>query len=267
MTRSLLSTLTLGALLAGCAPGASTVNYIVSTNSSYTCCRTIRYSTTTFSGLESSRLKGEGVIVRLEGDSLVARCGADAELPLVIANNSDNDIFIPISRELEGDRLKLYPWRFLYANGVPMRLARQIQYGDLLDRTDSRLLFHRLPSGSQVRLRGVIPSNWLCAPATPIPEGYLERELNPTFYSDYSRRLRAADVGVIDTVNRRTLMRYDVAYTSLDIWKGLPGSATEWNPARDTAQIHIAVTDEPATFLNASQRVAESNSIRLVLGK
>jgi hypothetical protein len=240
------------------------VNHVVTTASAYGCCRMINYQVVEFARTGNSTIEGDAVTVRLLPDSIAAPCGADAEVPLVIANNTPHDIFVPISRELEGDRIKLYPWRLFYQEKQPVRLARQIQFGDLLERTDGRLAFHRIPAGREVRLRGVIPGNWLCVPPTDIPVGYLERELDPTYYADYSRTLRDESARYGKKIPLFGL-RYDVVYTPLDFWNGLPGATEHSSPGGDTVYTDIKVKDTPASFLNSSQRVAESNVIMVRL--
>jgi hypothetical protein len=251
-------------LLYGCATRKDMVNHVVTTASPYGCCRMINYQVLEFAQTERSTLTGDSVAVRLLPDSVTATCGTDAEVPLVIANNTASDIYIPISRELEGDRIKLYPWRLYYEEKKPVRLARQIQFGDLLERTDGRLAFHRIPPGREVRLRGVIPGNWLCVPPTDIPAAYLERELDPTYYADYSRTLRDESARYGKKLPLVGL-RYDVAYTPLDFWHGLPGVTEHSSPGGDTVYTDIKVKDTPASFLNSSQRVAVSNVIMVRL--
>ncbi len=214
--------------------------------------------------VSSSTTSGEGVIVRLQADTLPVRCDVDAELGLTIANNGGEDIYIPISRELEGERIKLYPWRLSYDSaGVPIRLARQLQYTDVIERLDGVLRFFRLPAGTQVALRGVLPQRWLCSPATEVSPPYLNAELNPVFYSDRARALRAAEYHLDPNLPATMGLRYDVAYTTLRYLESLPVQSRNVNAAGDTVQVMIAIKDEPADVLNASQMVSESNIVTL----
>jgi hypothetical protein len=252
----------LAVLLAGCA-SHGIVNYIVSSHSPYVCCRTVRYSTWEFDKTEPSRMPGKGVVVRLLGDTLNAECAHDASVGVTIANNSDLDIFIPFSKELEGMRVKLYPWRLLYEEGRPIRLARQLQYNDIIEREDALARFFRLPAGRQVTLEGTVPQRWLCLVATSITDEYLGLELNPTFYADRARALRGAEYKRDPQLLTTVPFRYDVAYSTLRYIDSLPVASRASNSAGDTTRVTIAVKEEPAQFLDASQLVAKSNEITL----
>lgn len=189
---------------------------------------------------------GNGVTVRLLGDTLVAQCGKDAELGVVISNNSEEDIYIPISRELEGDRIKLYPWRLSYdSSGSPFRLARQLQYNDVLERLDALLRFFRLPAGREVALQGVIPQRWLCSAAREIAPPYLNAELNPVFYSDRVRSLRDAEYHRDPNLPSAIGLRYDVAYTTLRYLESLPVTSRNVNSSGDTVQVMVGIKEEP----------------------
>lgn len=255
----------LGALLLGsCATPGPAVYHIVTTQSTYQCCRTIRYSTWTFPTTRGSTASGDGVVVRLLADTVAARCGGDTEIGVAISNNSDEDIYIPVSREMEGDRIKLYPWRLSYdTSGAPIRLARQLQYNDVIERTDALLRFFRLPSGREVMLHGVIPQRWLCAPATEIAPPYLNAELNPVFYSDRARALRAAEYHRDPKLPAAIGLRYDVAYTTLRYLESLPVSSRNVNASGDTVQVMVGIPEEPGEILNSTQKVAESNIVTL----
>lgn len=254
----------LALLLAGCtAPNPGATYYVVTTQSSYQCCRTIRYSTWTFSELRGSTAAGDGVSVRLHADTLAVRCSGDAGLGVTISNNSGQDIYIPFSHDLEGSRIKLYPWRLSYDGDRQIRLARQLQYNDIVEREDALSRFFLLPAGKEVALQGVITPRWLCSAPEEIPNAYLEAELNPTYYSDRSRALRAAEYRRDPNLPATIGLRYEVAYTTLEYFEGLPVLKRESNPSGDTVNILIGVKDEPADFLNASQRVASSNVVTL----
>lgn len=203
------------------------------------------------------------MIVRLLADTLAARCESDAEIGVAIANNSDLDIYIPISNELEGDRIKLYPWRMSHMDGSEIRLARQLQYNDILEREDALARFFRLPSGEEVRFRGVIPQRWLCSPLTEVSGEYMGMELNPTFYADRSRSLRGAEYRRDPALRKSIGLVYEIAYTTLRYLDSIPVSARTWNPTRDTVQVQVELNEEPAQFLNASQRTARSNVVQL----
>ncbi len=162
--RYLLSLAALFLCVLGCAPRSQVINYVVTSQSPYICCRTIRYSTWTFPNLRQSMLPGDGVVVRLTGDTVAARCETGATVGVAIANNGPEDIYIPVSKEMQGEQIKLYPWRLFYADGRPIRVARQMQYSDLGEREDPLLRFFRLPAGKEVVLQGMITERWLCAP-------------------------------------------------------------------------------------------------------
>lgn len=264
--RSLVRSLAFGALLAaaGCATHQASLYHVVTTDSHYICCRTLRFTTAEFTGLRGSSLPGEGVVVKLGADTVRSGCGHDAEVPLTVANNGSADVYIPISNELiGGGRLKLYPWRLVEAEGRRVRLARQIQYGDLVEGTDAKLRFFRLPAGKEISFDGVIPASWLCrAPLSPYA-GYLTAELDPKVYADYTRLLRD-NAGRPDTSGAGTWgLRYDVIYTSLDFLDALPASERRLSAAGDTLTLHLSVPEEPATFVNGGQKVASSNLITL----
>jgi len=261
--RALVPGLIVALTLGSCSSVDAPVNYLVTSESPYLCCRTIRYSVRTFPDTRGSTASGAGVVVRLRADTIAARCDDDAMVDLTISNNGEKDIFIPISHELEGDRIKLYPWRLSYAGGRDIRLARQLQYNDVLEREDALLRFFRIPAGREIALHGVIPRRWLCSPAELVPDAYLEAELNPTYYADRSRALRGASYRRDPDLPAEIGFRYDVIYTTLDYLEGLPVTGTDWNDARDTVRVTIGVKEEPAGFLNGSQQVASSNIVTL----
>jgi hypothetical protein len=254
------------ALLAGCSTPRSTVHYVVSTESHYICCRSIHYATAEFDRLYPSSLKGaadEPVVVRLGHDSSRVSCGEPLELPVVIANNGDQDVYVPMSNELEGDRIKLFPWRWVSVGGRNVRLARQIQYTDLVETIDVTPRFFRLPAGKEVHLHGIILPEWLCSLPRSIPEDYLKKELDPKVYADYTRLLRGANLQLDTSALGHWGLQYDVVYTPLDFIEALPLKEKQWNPGHDSVNIMLGVPEEPATFLNASQKVAHSNTLTL----
>jgi len=266
--RYLLPLAALFACVLGCAPRSEVINYVVTSQSPYICCRTIRYSTWTFPNLRQSMLPGEGVVVRLTGDTVAARCETGASVGVAIANNGPEDIYIPVSKELQGEQIKLYPWRLFYADGHPIRVARQLQYSDLGEREDPLLRFFRLPAGKEVTLQGMITERWLCAPPLDVNAGYLDMETSTTsFYADRTRGLRAyhyqRDPNLPDTI----ALRYDVVYTTLGYLNELPTLNQTWNAAHDTTQLTIAVPEEPEKFLDASQRVSQSNVITVRMAR
>lgn len=229
------------------------------------CCRSMRYSVWQFDATAPSSVADTGVVVRLVADTLRADCDRDAALDVLIANNTDDDIYIPFSKELAGSSLKLYPWRVIYADGRAVRLARQLQFNDLVEREDALARFFRLPSGRQVVLHGVVPQRWLCSPTTPVTDEYLGYELDPLFYSDRTRSLRAREYRRDPDLLTTVPLAFEIAYTTLGFIDALPVKSRARNSAGDTTQIGIAVKEEPATFLNGSQHVARSNSIVLHL--
>jgi hypothetical protein len=246
----------LALVLSGCASSRTPGYYTISTNSHLLCCRTLRYTTAEFPMLRPSALRGEGVMVRLHDDTVRGSCQIDAYTRLTVANNGKEDVYLPISHELSGDTVKLYPWRLIYQNTRQVRVARQLQYGDLVERTDAKLGFYRLPSGKQVDLVAVIPQRWLCTPPSSLTEGYLEGELDPQYLAEASRGLRGSSPFSNANIFGPMGLRYDVAYTTLDFLKELPVDSEQWNRGHDTATIHVAVVEEPAKILNASQKVA-----------
>lgn len=257
----------MAACAAGCSSPRSTVNYIVTTDSHYICCRTVRYATGEFSHVTASTMAGEGVVVRLGRDSTAGRCSADVEIPLTVANNGERDVYIPISNELSGERIKLYPWRWVTVEGRRVRLARQIQYGDLVESMEAHLRFFRLPAGKEIHLEGVIPSSWLCTlPLAPY-DGYLAAELDPKVLADYTRLVRARKQPDDSLSLGEWGLQYDVVYTPLDFIDALPVRQKQWNEARDTVTVQLGVPEEPATFINNSQKVAHSNVITLVVAR
>lgn len=256
----------LALVLSACA-SRTPASYTISTNSPLVCCRTLRYMTAEFAMLRSSTLRGEDVMIRLHDDTVRGSCQIDAYTHLTVANNGKEDIYLPISHELSGDTVKLYPWRLIYQNTRQVRVARQLQYGDLVERTDAKLLFYRLPSGKQIDLVAVIPQRWLCTPPSSLTEGYLEGELDPQYLAEASRGLRGSSPFSNANIFGPMGLRYDVAYTTLDFLRGLPVDSEQWNSGHDTATIHVAVREEPAKILNASQKVAESNVVTVIVEK
>ena len=206
-------------------------------------------------------------MVRLTGDTLPVRCETGAEVGVSVANNGEEDIYIPVSHELEGGTIKLYPWRVLYAKTGPIRIARQLQYADLGEREDPLLRFFKLPAGKQIDLRGIITERWLCAPPIEANAGFLDMELTTSFYADRTRGLRAyhyeRDPKLPDTI----ALRYDVFYTTFDYMNQMPVAKQSWNDAHDTTQMTIAVPEEPGKFLDASQKIAQSNVIPIRIAR
>jgi hypothetical protein len=227
------------------------------------------FSVGTFSPIVSAATTGEGVEVRFASERMIGDCEKGAASPLVIANHTAKDIFIPTSHELEGTSIKLYPWRQHHdsAHGT-IRLARQIQYGDLLERNnDSRLRLMRLPAGREVHLEARVPGDWLCTKPTELYEGYLTAELDPTFYAQRARGLRASPYEQAKELASPIPMRYDIVWVTLDFLQSLPVDRRTTSPGGDTITMHLNVSEEPAAFLNAEQTVASSNIIEMVINR
>ena len=252
-------------LLCSCGGGApAVVSYAVATDNGNVCCRTLRYQVTDFPGTEPATVPGNGLTVRFLQDTVSAECGGQLRVPLVIANNSDSSQYIPISHELDSGTIRLFPWIVMNEEN-PVRIARQIQYGDLLERTDSRLLFHRLPAGKQVRLTGVVPKEWLCRTPKWASQSLLTETLNPKYYADYSRALRTPKFWPQESLHAIVGIRYDVVHTTLGWLQTAPQRSAHTTSAKDSVSIELAVMDEPGMMLNASQQVAHSNVITLKL--
>ncbi|MBS1912012.1 MAG: hypothetical protein JST22_08510 [Bacteroidetes bacterium] len=250
--------------LAGCASDR-VMHYVVSSHSPYLCCRTIRYATAAFAATQSSSLAGDGVAVRLLADTIRARCADGAHVDIVIANNTDQAIYVPFSNDLEGDRIKLYPFRLLYEGDHRIRLARQLQYNDVVERLDSKVLFYRLPAGKQTTLHASVQERWLCSALTTVTKEYLALELNPTFYSDRVRGLREGTYRRDPNLLRTSGFCYEIAYTRLGYLDSLPVQQRSVNSRGDTTTVQINVKEEPGTFLDASQHVARSNEAVLMI--
>jgi hypothetical protein len=253
------------ATVALCCASPRPATYIVTTDSHLICCRTLRYATAEFARTEATGERGDGLVVRLAADTVVGTCGRDAELGIEIANASAEDLYIPFSNELSGDSLKIYPWRLIYEHDAPMRLARQIQFEDLLERVDARLRFYRLPSHRRIVVQGIIPQRWLCTPPMSILEGYLEAELDPKVYSDRTRDLRASQPLPDPSIYGTMALRYDVAYTRLDIWEHTPIAEQHWNAGHDSLLLHVSSHEEPSKLISDTQRVASSNVVTLTI--
>lgn len=241
------------------------MHYILTTQSPHICCRSVRYSIASFAKTSSSSHGDTGVVVRLLADTLYGRCGHDAALNVVIANNTAEEIFIPFSHELDGERLEIYPWRLLYdsATAKPVRLARQLQYNDMIERQDALLRFFKLPAGREVRLSAVIPARWLCAPTTAVTAEYLGYELNPVFYADHSRNLRGKELGRDPDLRTSIGLRFDVAFSSFRFLDALPVLSRKTNPAGDTTEIRVGVKEEAGQYLDDAQHVTGSNEVVL----
>jgi hypothetical protein len=257
--------------VAGCGTSSELVNYTVTTHSRLVCCRSMHFTVTGFTGAraisDDARDDARGVEVRFASERISGSCALGATAPLVIANHSDTDAYIPTSHELEGSRIKLYPWRLHHdsAHGA-IRLARQIQYGDMFEHgNDARLQLMRLPAHSEVALTAVVPGQWLCTKPTELYEGYLDAELDPAFYSQRSRGLRTSPYEQSKDLVSPIGMRYDVVWLSLAYLDALPVVARKESPRGDTISVEIDVKEEPAEFFNAAQRVASSNVIEMVI--
>lgn len=244
--------------------------YTVTTDNPGICCRTLRYSVADFPNLTSTETKrseaSSGLVVRLHGDSIRGACGGEMLVPLTISNVSDSDLYVPVSHELEGTVIKLYPWILYFTDGRAVRLARQIQYGDLLERLDSRLVFQRIPAGKEVSLTGRISKEWLCKPEIIMNAQYLKDQLEPKYWSDHTRALRTpAYWNQTESVHSEVGLRYDVSYTTLSFVNDLTRTTEEWNSEHDSTEIHLKARDEPATYVNNSLHVAESNIITILI--
>ena len=262
----------LAVLAASCAapraaPG-DLVHYRLTTQSRLSCCKSMSFDVVTLPGTVSSTLSGDGVIVRFAAERLDGDCASGGEAPLVIANNSAEDVLIPTSHELEGARIKLYPWRLHHdsVTHAPMRLARQIQYGDLFERNnEARLRLMRLPAGREVRLTAWVPGAWLCTKPTELYEGYLEAELDPELYAQRSRGLRTSRFEQARELVSPIGLRYDVVHLTLDFIDALPVLSRTTSPGQDTIAVTLGVNEPPAGFFNAAQRVASSNVIEMTI--
>jgi hypothetical protein len=250
-------------------PQRPLVHYTVTTQSPMVCCRSMHFAVAEFSATSPTSMAGDGVIVRFPSERFAGDCVKGAETPVVIANRTARDVFIPTSHELEGSRIKLYPWRQHHdsARGA-IRLARQIQYGDMFEHsTDARLRLMRLPAGREVRLTASVPGQWLCTKPTELYEGYLQAELDPAFYSQRSRGLRTSPYEQARELVSPIGMRYDVVWVTLEFLERLPVSSRTVSSAGDTIAVQLAVKEEPAAFLNAEQKVASSNVIEMLIEK
>jgi len=256
--------------LVGCSSSHETIHYAVTTDISELCCRTIYYGVSDFPDLRSSTVPtdghAQGLVVRLHGDSIRGACGDRMLVPLTISNVGDSDLYVPVSHELEGTTIKLYPWILYFTDDRPVRLARQIQYGDLLERTDSRLIFRRIPAGKEVSLTGLISKEWLCKPEVIMNAQYLKDQLDPKYWSDHTRALRTpAYWDRAESVHSEVGLRYDVSYTTLSFVDDLMRTEQTWNAAHDSTAIHLKAHDEPAAYINRSLHVAESNIVTILI--
>ncbi len=256
----------LGIAVIGCSSSRpETVHYSITTQNSMKCCRNLTYTTESFKAVRETSIPGDSVRVILHPANITATCDKAPAIPLTISNGTEHDIYIPFSKELSGDTIKLYPWRLLTIEWKPIRVARQIQYGDLLERTDALLRFLRLPAGTQADLTGIIPPEWICAePQEPVID-YLEKELDPHYYSNYSRWLRSQGTRRPDSLTTPVGLRYDITYTTLDYIEKLPVLEQSSSSANDSIAITLAVQEQPAEFINSSQELATSNVITLEL--
>jgi hypothetical protein len=264
---SLVALLCLG--LAACGSTAPLVHYTIATKSPMVCCRSMNFEVADFANTTRTSGADTGVVVRFLTRKAQGGCTAGAEAPLSIANNTERDILVPTSHELEGSRIKLYPWRQHHdsARGA-IRLARQIQYGDQFEHpAGARLRLMRLPARSEVRLDAWVPGDWLCTKPTELYEGYLEAELDPAFYSQRSRGLRTSRYEQASELVSPIGMRYDVVWLTLDYLERLPTVGRTESAGGDTVTVQLDVMEEPAQFFNAAQRVATSNIIDLVIDK
>ncbi|MBC8144356.1 MAG: hypothetical protein H7X80_02155 [bacterium] len=253
--------------IAACA-SPDEVSYAISTQSRMVCCRTMNFSVAEFPGASKNSSGVPGVSVMFPANRITGNCESGAESQVVIANNSGDAILIPTSRELEGSRIKLYPWRLHHDSAQGnIRLARQIQYGDMFERPDGRLHFLRLADGYEVRLNAWVPGQWLCTKPTELYEGYLAAELDPAFYAQRARGLRTSPYEQAKDLVSPIGMRYDVIWVTLDFLKVLPVISRTTNSAGDTISVLLDVKEEPAAHLNAAQRVASSNIIEMVINK
>ncbi len=251
-------------LMASCATTQNGLNYTITTKSHYLCCRTIRYATWDFPKVKSSGLQGDGVVVRLEPVSSSVKCDSDLEVRVAIANNGDHDVFIPISYELQGDTLLLYPFRGGWVGPDNVRIARQLQYGDIVDREIPRLQFYRLPRGREVRLIGIVPRKWLCSQTIPANDEYLAHEsTNTDFFVNRSKPLGALPYRRDPDLRDTFRLRFDVGYSRLDFYEAYPILERTVNRAADSVSIRIAVDDQPKELLDEAQQVAFSNVISL----
>ncbi len=263
MARSLLLLL---ALASSCAPAHPVLEYAITTQSHYLCCRTLRYATLDFPETFPSSLVGDGIVVRLTSRSSIASCGSDLRLQVLIANNGEADLYIPVSHELDGDTLRLYPFRGGWINDQPVRIARQLQYGDIVDRETPRLRFHRLPAGREVRLEGLVPVKWLCSRTIPANDEYLAFESrNTDFFVGRSKSLGTLPYSRDPDLRDTLRLRFDVAYARLDFYHDFPIIERRLNPEGDSVSIHVATDDQPKSLLDDSQGLASSNVVTLPL--
>lgn len=260
----LLALLIILPLLCSCGSTPGIISYAVTTDNGNVCCKTLRYQVTDFPNAQTATTLGDGLIVRFLTDTVQAICGNELRLPLVIANNSDSDQYIPISYELQEGTIRLFPWIVMNETN-PVRIARQIQYGDLLERTDSRLLFHRLPAGKQVQLTGIVPKEWLCRTPKWAAPSLLTETLNPKYYADYSRALRTPKFWPQESLHSVVGIRYDVVHTTLGWLQTAPQRSLHKSSTGDSISIELSVMNEPGMMLNSSQQVAESNVITMKL--
>jgi len=253
-------------LSSSCATPRSGIEYEITTQSHYICCRTLRYSTWEFTTTYPSALAGEGVVVELEGPGRPISCDEDLHLGVRIANNGSGDVHIPISYELQGEMLLVYPFRAGWVDGHAVRIARQLQYGDIVDSALPRLRFHRLPHGRELRLTGVVPRKWLCSQPQVVSDEYLEYEgRSSTFYVDRSRSLGTLPYRRDPELRDTLRLRFDVAYSALDFYDAFPVIEQRRNRAGDSVSVRVAVEQQPKELLDGSQHLASSNVVVIPL--
>ncbi|MBL0333640.1 MAG: hypothetical protein IPP08_08110 [Chlorobiota bacterium] len=247
--------------LISCSSFNTPLTYTLQTDVNLVCCSKISFVIDKFKNIQKSN--GEGVNIDIKKtESLDVNCKSNTHFNISISNNSDQDIYIPISNDFKNDTLQLYPWRMIQSESLPIRLARQVPYSNIVDEpSNSKYILNLLPKKSKVILFGIIKPEWLCMLPVNVYSDYLEDEVYPVIHSQQSRAARQSQKPDVNTTISNFFFRYDVAYTTLNCLNEIPLTEKRLTKNNDTMFFKSSSIEKPETILGKSYKIVKSNLI------
>lgn len=250
-----------------------TFYHVVQTDIDLFCCKRINFRLQEFNskslqsiGSTSLNKTVSATILHLDNlgqqvtDTFKFNCKEDAFFKIELCNNSESDVYFPISNELRNDTITIIPWRLLSNDTLPIRIARLTPFSDMVDEPSGAVLnLTKLKQGKKINLVARIKPEWLCMMPAQVTLNSLSQELNSSKIYAASRAAKRAYKPNVQETLQTSFFRYDVAFTKLEFLK----DKNNFNLIRrnDTTFYHFKSKEKPETFFEKSYSITESNKV------